>query len=386
MEIRLRLLGDNDSFEIATPNGAVTLLRTGDYRIDADPDRDAAMLTVRSGQAELFSGSNSTIIRARETAYFRENQDPDIRSANDPDAFDSFTSSRDGDTPVSASAVADSHVPEEMTGAEDLSAYGSWQNSSGYGEVWVPPSTPSGLLQRRRLDLGRSLGVDLDRFRSLGFAPFHYGRWPFPAIAGSGFPARVPRRWSMLLRWWPFRRRPERQRQLVPSAPRGHRIPPSRIPAAIRLRAQSTPRSSPTAFLPARSIFSRVDFTAARHVRPGMTLAPDGPLLGSAPQVAPVRDSVLAGTVRPRPPAAIRSLVARTAPPPAPILFYFKQPLLAQNHGRPLAPAQATALRRQAPYAVEQVPMVHSNRPLVAAKSAKPVPSKAPAKPVRQSQ
>ena len=62
MEIHLRQLDDNDSFEIATPNGAITLLRTGDYRVDTDPDRDATMLTVRGGQAELYSGSSSMII------------------------------------------------------------------------------------------------------------------------------------------------------------------------------------------------------------------------------------------------------------------------------------------------------------------------------------
>ncbi len=63
MEIHLNVLADDDSFEIATPDGAITLLRTGDYRIDTDADHDASMLTVRAGQAELYLGS-STIIRA----------------------------------------------------------------------------------------------------------------------------------------------------------------------------------------------------------------------------------------------------------------------------------------------------------------------------------
>ena len=95
MEIRLNRLDDDDAFEIATPNGAVTLLRTGDYRIDTDPDRDATMVTVRAGQAELYSG-NSVLVKARETAYFRGTANADVRIANETDDFDAFTSSRDG--------------------------------------------------------------------------------------------------------------------------------------------------------------------------------------------------------------------------------------------------------------------------------------------------
>lgn len=108
LEIHVRLLDDGDSFEVATPNGAVTLLRGGDYRIDTDPDRDATMLTVRSGRAELYCGGNSTIIRAEETAYIQGIRDPDVRDANDLDEFDSFVSGREGadNAPLTVSSVA----------------------------------------------------------------------------------------------------------------------------------------------------------------------------------------------------------------------------------------------------------------------------------------
>ncbi len=78
VEIHLRSLEDDDTFEVATPNGAITLLRTGDYRIDTDSERDATMLTVRAGQAELFSGANSVIIRSPQTAYFKTDQNPNV--------------------------------------------------------------------------------------------------------------------------------------------------------------------------------------------------------------------------------------------------------------------------------------------------------------------
>ena len=92
--------------------------------------------------------------------------------------------------------------------------------------------------------------------------------------------------------------------------------------------------------------------------------------------LTPVRDSVLAGTIRSRPPIANRPLIARTAPPPAPILFNFKQGLLAQNQGRPLAAKQLADLRKQVPYATAQRVSVRASKPLVTPRPApKPVPN-----------
>ena len=36
--LRVRHLGDDDSFEVDTPNAAITILRDGEYRFNADPD------------------------------------------------------------------------------------------------------------------------------------------------------------------------------------------------------------------------------------------------------------------------------------------------------------------------------------------------------------
>src|SRR5256886_3550392 len=52
LEVRVRNLGDDDSFEIDTPAGAVSLLRPGTYRVDVDPTGDTTTLTVRHGRSE----------------------------------------------------------------------------------------------------------------------------------------------------------------------------------------------------------------------------------------------------------------------------------------------------------------------------------------------
>ena len=52
---RIRRLGDDEVFEVDTPNAAITFERTGDYRIDVRPDGDTRV-QVRRGRAIVASG------------------------------------------------------------------------------------------------------------------------------------------------------------------------------------------------------------------------------------------------------------------------------------------------------------------------------------------
>jgi len=392
MEIHLRLLADDDSFEIATPNGAITLLRTGDYRIDTDPERDATMLTVRAGQAELFPGAGNVIVRAQETAYFQTDQTPDIRFANLPDDFDSFTAAREDANPVTVDAGASTGsrrvpdlVAEGMTGAEDLNTYGAWQDSGTDGQVWVPPVdsdwTPYSDGSWAYVEPWGWTWVDAEPW---GFAPFHYGRWRY---AGT--------RWV----WVPGSRRatqvfapalvtfvaggPASSVTWYPLGPRDAWTPPWRPQPANQL----LPRLSPNRLVPGAVLtLSQHDFAAGSHARPVSGVVPGEETLGSSPAVVPVRESVLRGPARLRPPVSHRPLIARTAPPPAPISFSAKLGLLAQNQGHPLAPKQTESLRRQQPATVMQRPAVRSTVPLVSTPRAAKPAAAAPARPVRQGQ
>jgi hypothetical protein len=76
-------------------------------------------------------------------------------------------------------------------------------------------------------------------------------------------------------------------------------------------------------------------------------------VVGTAPKVAPQRESVLANSGGRRagtPPAAIanRPVVAKLAPPPRAVPFAAKQQMLQAHPGTPVAPAQLQALRSQA--------------------------------------
>ena len=96
-------------------------------------------------------------------------------------------------------------------------------------------------------------------------------------------------------------------------------------------------------------------FTSARPISGRTMRIPENELTrfnanGVGPAITPVRESVLGRrpdmNVR-RPPAAFvnRPIVARTAPPPAPVPFERQQEAIRANGGRPLARSELTQLQ-----------------------------------------
>jgi hypothetical protein len=75
------------------------------------------------------------------------------------------------------------------------------------------------------------------------------------------------------------------------------------------------------------------------------------PPTGTVPQKSAVTGNTAAAASVKAPPAAVenRAVVAKTAPPPAAVPFAQKQQALAENGGKPLAPAQENQLRQSAP-------------------------------------
>jgi FecR protein len=70
LHVRLRALGEGESFEVDTPNAAVTLLRAGEYRFFVDGDRNLTTVTVRGGDAEVTGGGRAFTLHARDSARF----------------------------------------------------------------------------------------------------------------------------------------------------------------------------------------------------------------------------------------------------------------------------------------------------------------------------
>ena len=179
MEVRVRALGDQDVYEIDTPQGAISLLRPGDYRIDTDPQRNATMVTVHAGDVEATSNGSAFPVHPHQTAYFAEGAPPDVRAENPPDDFDRFTFDRNA---REDRVPPPQHVPNTMIGYEDLSASDVWREVPGYGWVWAPPVQVGWAPYR----FGHWAWVEPWGWTWIddapwGFAPFHYGRWAFVA-------------------------------------------------------------------------------------------------------------------------------------------------------------------------------------------------------------
>src|ERR1051326_8066099 len=97
LDIHVRNLADDESYEIDTPNVAVTLLRPGDYRIDADGDNNLTIVTVRGGDAAVTGGGAAFPVHARESARITgmDTVSQEITAAPSPDEFDRWCESRD---------------------------------------------------------------------------------------------------------------------------------------------------------------------------------------------------------------------------------------------------------------------------------------------------
>ena len=180
LNISIRRLDQDESYEIDTPNGAVTLLRPGAYRIDADPDRQLTTVTVRNGEAEITAGGQAFPVHARQSAFINGTDQPstEVTAAARPDDFDGWWENRDE---REARRPAPRYVSPDMIGYEDLDDYGSWRNDPGYGAVWYPRTVVAGWAPYR---YGHWVFVEPWGWTWVddapwGFAPFHYGRWAY---------------------------------------------------------------------------------------------------------------------------------------------------------------------------------------------------------------
>ncbi len=178
--IRLRTLGDQDSFEVDTPNLAFSLLRTGEYRIDVKPGVPATMVMVRAGEGELTGPNQALTVHPGEQVIVSGADQPNYQTVGAPprDTLDKFSADRDLREDQSASAR---YVSHDMVGYQDLDKYGTWRNTPDNGMVWVPTGMPAGWAPYHN---GHWAWVDPWGWTWVddapwGFAPSHYGRWAY---------------------------------------------------------------------------------------------------------------------------------------------------------------------------------------------------------------
>ncbi len=178
LNLRVRRLDENQTLEIDTPNLAFNVLRPGSYRIDVNENGNVTLVTIRDGQGEVTGGGSAYPVHAGDSVNFSgvEELSADVEGIGDGDDFDRWSNSRDQRWEHSASAR---YVSDDAVGYEDLDENGQWDSDPEYGTVWYPRNVAVDWAPYR---YGHWVWVSPWGWTwvddaSWGFAPFHYGRW-----------------------------------------------------------------------------------------------------------------------------------------------------------------------------------------------------------------
>jgi FecR protein len=181
LNLRVRRLYDDQSYEIDTPTLAFVVNRVGEYRIDVAPDGQGSIVTVLHGGGDAY-GEGGARFRVEEgqSVKFNDPQLQNYESNNLPpaDDFDRFSAERDGRWDHAKSRQ---YVSEEVIGYQDLDDNGEWSDAPEYGNVWYPTTVAVGWSPYHNGHWGwvGAYGWSWVDDAPWGFAPFHYGRWAY---------------------------------------------------------------------------------------------------------------------------------------------------------------------------------------------------------------
>jgi len=384
--VHVRHLYDQETYEIDTPNLAFTVLRSGTYRIAADPDGGTTTINVRRGQGEVTGGG---------TAYSLSEGEDDVFAGTDqlvetaqtpspaPDPLGAWSDGRDNRWEHSASAQ---YVSPDVVGYQDLDDQGTWGAVPQYGHVWFPRGLEPGWApyQTGHWAYVPPWGYTWVDDRPWGFAPFHYGRWIWTGGAWGWVPAPPPLEGAVYIRpvyapalvawvgagatiaWFALGPR----EVFVPSYPVSRNyvdavnVSNTTVNTTIVNNIYNTTivnktvvnnityvnRSAPGAIVATTTqAFTSAAPVASNRVAVNARELAAAPVRALAPAVVPTRQALLGAgrAVTARPPASVtaRPVVARTPPPPPPPSFEQHLKALQNNGGRPLSVAQVRQLQ-----------------------------------------
>jgi hypothetical protein len=435
LNIRVRRLGDDETFEVDTPNLAFTLLRPGNYKVKVNEAGDATVVLVRNGQGEVTGGGSAYTIHPEEVGTFNgtDEIDADIESwDNSSDDFDEWCSERDHRIDHSVSAR---YVSNDVIGYEDLDEYGGWRLTPEYGTIWFPHVAIVGWAPYHYGHWAyiAPWGYTWVDDAPWGFAPFHYGRWvvvggvwgwvpapPRPVVAGVVYvrpvyaPALVA--WvggphfavgvgvgggfaaGVSVGWFPLGPR----EVYVPSyhVSRNYvnnvNVTNTTVNTTVVNNYYNTTvinkttvnnvtyvnqrvpgavsATTPQAFTSAQSVSKNAVTVNAREVASAQVVA-------TTPTVAPSKQAVLGSgavaTVHPPATLQARAAVAKTVPPPPPPSFAKQQQAIQANGGKPLAISEMHQIQTESVQARPTIKIAPPAKPLpTQAKGVQPNPNR----------
>jgi len=174
---RLRHFRPGNVVRLSTPQASFLLQSEGRYRLDSDPDRGESRLSVFAGTAGLQTAGGRIRVSAGQSVVVWDDDGARYAFQDVSEAeIDRWARARDA-------KWVERRTPEfvsyEMTGYEDLDAYGEWAEDPVYGAVWFPTRVQEDWAPYRygRWAFVRPWGWTWVDAEPWGYAPFHYGRW-----------------------------------------------------------------------------------------------------------------------------------------------------------------------------------------------------------------
>ena len=242
IDIRPRILFDDEKLTVTATHGQISLLQAGAYRIDSGLGSEPTRVVVFQGRAEIETARGREEVRAGDAV--EANASGQVRHvASYPTEIDQWAEMRENARERSPSR---DYVGDDMPGYSDLDNAGTWQKTVDYGAVWYPSAVPYGW---EPYAFGqwvwvRPWGWTWVDDQPWGFAPFHYGRWV--SVSGRwgwspGERMRRPVYAPALVAFvgndpWRFHSRSMRPSRWVPLAPgEAYRAPYTRNVAYLRL-------------------------------------------------------------------------------------------------------------------------------------------------------
>jgi hypothetical protein len=356
--VQVSSLASGEQDEIDTPNVALTLQQAGTYRVEVNDSGDTTIVKVSQGAALATGGGQSYPVAAQQSVTFTGTNvlATQYATLGAPDSLDEWSLQRDQQEEQQA-AVAQDYIPPDTVGADDLGSYGSWEDTPDWGYAWFPAVgadwAPYSLGYWVWVSPWGWTWVDDEPW---GYAPFHYGRWGY---------------WGHRWCWVPEPRgvRPVYSPALVAwvggpgvgvSVSAGARIGWLPLGPGDRYGARADNVRFVNSEVPgAITVVPHNVFTSAQLVGPHRMALPQQSIASlrattAAPAIVPRPQSVLGANTGANvriPPRAIamRPVVARLAPPRAPVPFAREQTAIRANGGRPLSATQLSQMRPYTP-------------------------------------
>ena len=176
--VTFSVIRDSDAdVDLSTPNVSIRPLKKGRYRISVS-DAGITEITVRAGQAEVFTPTGVEILRSGKAMIVRgtaSNPEFQLIAAIVRDDWDHWNEQRDKELKNTDSYR---YVSQDIYGAEDLHGHGRWVYVHPYGYVWSPyVATGWAPYRHGRWSWVDWYGWSWVSYDPWGWAPYHYGRW-----------------------------------------------------------------------------------------------------------------------------------------------------------------------------------------------------------------